>query len=163
MGALQPCAGSCPKTPQHSFDLEMSTLGHRGNVSTDGKDSAPCFWISISAGQLKGGRLGMRVLRSPFHTQPPEPPGKPTDNCMLGNHTCPARHRVKHAAPAWSSLAASGQDTTVAPGWWPQPDTSQRGHHPALPACPHRAHQDTRLAPIWCFAVIETGLGWKGP
>lgn len=43
----------------------------------------------------------------------------------------------------WSSPAALGQDTTVAPGWWLEPDTSQRGHHPALPAHPHHAHRDT--------------------
>lgn len=58
---------SSPKTPRHGFDLEMfepAGPGHRGNVSMDGKDSAPAFWISISAVQLKQGGSGTRVLLS---------------------------------------------------------------------------------------------------
>lgn len=52
-----------------------------------------------------------------------------------------------------SSPAALGQDTTVAPGWWLEPDASQHMHHPALPACPHHAHQDTCLALLWLLGL----------
>ena len=143
---------SSPKTPRHGFDLETFALAgprRRGNVSADGEDSAPPFWSSISAVQLKPRRVGdVGAAEAPprtatGHGRAPAP-GKPTANCTLGNNTCPARHGGKRVAPARLGPAASGWDTAVAPGWWPEPDTSQHGHHPALPARNHRAHQGTR-------------------
>lgn len=50
--------------------------------------------------------------------------------------------------------------TTVAPGWWLEPGTSQHRHHPALPARPHRAPGhcgSTRAAPHACSAGDRRG------
>lgn len=69
MGALQPRAGSCPKTPQHGFDLETSALGHRGNVSTDGQGLSSLLLELNQCRSIKRRRVGNAGAAEPRSLQ----------------------------------------------------------------------------------------------
>lgn len=117
-------------------------LGYQGTASTDGRGSAPHLSIPTSAGHLEQGVLGHGC-------------------CLQENQALIA---------SWESpcvllgTAALGWDTTVAPGGWLEPDTSQ--HKPSQLVL--TVHTRT---PAWhCFTFGNKGAAphacsaghWRG-